>query len=141
MSLQQLDELFKILKDERVAELLEENKRLRKENDELRANKIYGIYDRCFPGDVKPCFIVECNKNNLEKVIEQTIAEYLYQLGNREFINFIYLNKASFVIAIISENEQYGFRFKQIEFGQQSLLYYKKIFLVIYDNIDINRRC
>ena len=43
MSLQPLDELFKILKDERVAELLEENERLRKENDELKDANICRI--------------------------------------------------------------------------------------------------
>ena len=43
MSLQPLDELFKVLKDERVAELLEENERLRQELDKMKATNIYRI--------------------------------------------------------------------------------------------------
>jgi len=39
MSLQPLDELFKILKDERVAELLKENERLQRELNKLSKRK------------------------------------------------------------------------------------------------------
>jgi len=67
MSLQPLDELFKILKDERVAELLKENEQLRQKSiDGMKLYQINGMHGRLY---------VLSNKNDANDILKNLLEK------------------------------------------------------------------
>jgi len=107
MSLQPLDELFKILKDERMIEM-------RAEIDRLRSVKTYGLYDETFGYTHELMEAIVCDENCIKELARQRIKSY-YHRRHQFTQSIIFFEPNEFVIEFPYGSERYTIVFKAIE--------------------------